>query len=258
MGLETATTIAGLNANWPLGTDPKSQGDDHLRLIKSVLQNDALSKAAGGTVQGPLTTMGILTGADLRLAPNPGFRAYNYDGATLQMGTQISDTVAGQIIFGTGNAPVVAAGGRVIFRSTGHTSIDKVAITSIARISLESPNFRATGAWSATNAAAANLVVLSDGSIVRSTSSGRFKDMVKALAGSAATATVMALRPVSYRALNEEEPRRRAGFIAEEVAEVLPEAEEVENYDHRAILAHVVAALQAAIERIAVLEARAG
>lgn len=39
MGLEAATYITGLNAAWPIGAvDPKSQGDDHLRLIKSVLQ----------------------------------------------------------------------------------------------------------------------------------------------------------------------------------------------------------------------------
>jgi hypothetical protein len=59
MGLETGTTIAALNAAWPLGTDPRSQGDDHLRLVKVVMQADALSKAAGGTVAGALTLQGI-------------------------------------------------------------------------------------------------------------------------------------------------------------------------------------------------------
>jgi len=43
MPLETSETIAGLNPLWPLGSDPKSQGDDHLRLIKAVLQADALT-----------------------------------------------------------------------------------------------------------------------------------------------------------------------------------------------------------------------
>lgn len=37
MGLETATFISGLNTSWPQAGDTKSQGDDHLRLIKSVL-----------------------------------------------------------------------------------------------------------------------------------------------------------------------------------------------------------------------------
>lgn len=39
MGLETGTYIEDLNENWPLGTDPKSQGDDHIRLVKDVLKN---------------------------------------------------------------------------------------------------------------------------------------------------------------------------------------------------------------------------
>jgi hypothetical protein len=40
MPLEAATYLSGLNASNPVGaTDPKSQGDDHLRLIKSTLLN---------------------------------------------------------------------------------------------------------------------------------------------------------------------------------------------------------------------------
>ena len=38
MPVETSTTLAGLDDTYPLGGDPKSQGDDHLRLIKSVLK----------------------------------------------------------------------------------------------------------------------------------------------------------------------------------------------------------------------------
>jgi hypothetical protein len=38
MGLETGVTIAQLDSAWPLGGDQKSQGDDHLRLIKAVLK----------------------------------------------------------------------------------------------------------------------------------------------------------------------------------------------------------------------------
>jgi hypothetical protein len=39
MGLETGNYISDLVATNPPGTDPKSQGDDHLRLIKDVLKN---------------------------------------------------------------------------------------------------------------------------------------------------------------------------------------------------------------------------
>jgi len=42
MGLEAltpSTFIAGLTKEWPTAGEPKSQGDDHIRLIKGVLQN---------------------------------------------------------------------------------------------------------------------------------------------------------------------------------------------------------------------------
>lgn len=39
MGLESASFISDLNASWPLGSDPRFQGDDHMRLIKAVLQS---------------------------------------------------------------------------------------------------------------------------------------------------------------------------------------------------------------------------
>lgn len=39
MGLESATFIQDLVATNPLSSDPRSQGDDHLRLLKSVLKN---------------------------------------------------------------------------------------------------------------------------------------------------------------------------------------------------------------------------
>lgn len=38
MALESATYISGLNAANPLGSDPLSDADGHLRLIKSVLK----------------------------------------------------------------------------------------------------------------------------------------------------------------------------------------------------------------------------
>lgn len=38
MPIESATNPGELNPLWPLGTDPKSEGDNHLRLLKQVLQ----------------------------------------------------------------------------------------------------------------------------------------------------------------------------------------------------------------------------
>lgn len=38
MPLETGTTLSQLDKTWPLSGDPTNQGDDHLRLIKSILK----------------------------------------------------------------------------------------------------------------------------------------------------------------------------------------------------------------------------
>jgi hypothetical protein len=48
MGLEISTYINGLTPSWPVSGDPKSQGDDHIRLLKTVLQNSF------PTVSGPV------------------------------------------------------------------------------------------------------------------------------------------------------------------------------------------------------------
>ena len=48
MPLETTTTLSGLDASWPLGGDPTNKGDDHLRLIKNVLQAQFPGSLGGG------------------------------------------------------------------------------------------------------------------------------------------------------------------------------------------------------------------
>lgn len=50
MPLETGDTIGDLNELWPLGSDLKSEGDQHLRLIKDILKKDAVSLADTGSV----------------------------------------------------------------------------------------------------------------------------------------------------------------------------------------------------------------
>jgi hypothetical protein len=47
MSLESATKVSELVATNPTGSDPKSQGDDHLRMIKLVLQNNAIKSEIG-------------------------------------------------------------------------------------------------------------------------------------------------------------------------------------------------------------------
>jgi len=73
MALETGTYISDLVATNPTAADPKSQGDDHLRLIKSTLQ------ATFPHINGAVT----LTLADLNALLNAATT-----GATIQVTTQ--------------------------------------------------------------------------------------------------------------------------------------------------------------------------
>lgn len=49
MPIESAIYIDTLTPDWPLGTDPESAGDDHLRMIKKVLKNTFPNINAGIT-----------------------------------------------------------------------------------------------------------------------------------------------------------------------------------------------------------------
>ena len=67
MGLETATYISQLTATNPTASDPVSQGDDHLRLIKSVLQSQftTLGAAAVTTTAAELNLLDGKTTLDV-------------------------------------------------------------------------------------------------------------------------------------------------------------------------------------------------
>lgn len=65
MGLEAATFIHQLDANNPVSSDSKGQGDDHLRLIKSTLQ--ATFANVDGAVTSSHTELNYLTGVNRNL-----------------------------------------------------------------------------------------------------------------------------------------------------------------------------------------------
>ena len=60
MALESTTYIDGLVATNPTGTDPRSQGDDHIRLIKSAIKSTF--SAVAGEVTATHTELNILDG----------------------------------------------------------------------------------------------------------------------------------------------------------------------------------------------------
>ena len=99
MSVETATTIAELDKNWPLPGDPTNEGDNHTRLTKSVLQSQ-FPGAGGLGFNTPITA----SEADLN----------NTSGSTSNFQAQI-DALAAQL------STVVQAAFPV---GTIHTTID--------------------------------------------------------------------------------------------------------------------------------------
>jgi len=89
MGLETGTYISDLNASNPASGDAKSQGDDHIRLVKSTI------KATFPNVTGAVT---------------PTHTELNYvDGVTSAIQTQLDDLDDGP----TFSAYLAASGGSI-------------------------------------------------------------------------------------------------------------------------------------------------
>lgn len=81
MGLEAATYISQLVATNPVGaTDPRSQGDDHLRLVKLVLQNTL--PALSGAVTATHSELNQLHGGVLTSLSNGNAGAPAYSFAT--------------------------------------------------------------------------------------------------------------------------------------------------------------------------------
>lgn len=74
MALETGTYVADLNTANPTSTDPKSQGDDHLRLLKSVLKNTFAGFGGMVVVTGAEAQGG--TANDYVVTVSPGPAAY--------------------------------------------------------------------------------------------------------------------------------------------------------------------------------------
>ena len=62
MGLETASYISQLNSSNPTATDPVSEGDDHLRLVKGVLKTQFSGLSGTTAVTTSEAEMNILDG----------------------------------------------------------------------------------------------------------------------------------------------------------------------------------------------------
>lgn len=137
MGLENPTYIEDLNDNWPLASDPVSEGDDHTRNIKMTLQasfpgTNGPWNAPGQNIQcgGVATTGDIFVGNGLGVVGITGLQgALTCNGqVTFDLDLAVRDVNA-RDLFATGgidiegdasikgeireNAQVAIAGGRV-------------------------------------------------------------------------------------------------------------------------------------------------
>lgn len=111
-----------------------------------------------------------------------------------------------------------------------------------------------------TSGAGANIYVTTSAQIVRSTSAGKYKTDIRPVSVEKSSGDVIdRLNPVLFQSVHEvDKGRNFAGFIAEEVGDIMPYAMEPdgENYDTRAIVAHLVDELKSLRKRVAELEAK--
>ena len=108
MGVETATFISQLSATNPLGTDPISEGDNQIRLVKDVLQKQftTLGAAAVTTTAGELNILDGVTATYAEL---------NYNDITT-LGT----SEASKVVTADANGDVTIADGAYDFDVASH------------------------------------------------------------------------------------------------------------------------------------------
>ncbi len=118
MGIETANYINQLVTTNPLANDPKAEGDDHLRLLKTVLKQSFPN--VGGAVSLTHTRMNLLNSPEL---------------ADLTAGTAPNFTIASPQV------PPTAYATRqiffVTFHATGTTGSNTLDISSLGAIALK-------------------------------------------------------------------------------------------------------------------------
>lgn len=147
MALEIANTINQLVESNPLGTDNKSQGDDHIRLIKKTLRNTFPN------ITGPITVSeaainGLGTGKNLTF---PGMIVM-WSGATVPSGWLLCDGTGtlsnGQAVPDLRGKFIVGAGSGAFIGDTGGSasvSINGSTTESAQSFSIPTTGYSITG-----------------------------------------------------------------------------------------------------------------
>lgn len=110
MPLESANYIGQLNPQDPGPADRKSQGDDHIRLLKTVLQNSFPG------VEGPVYMLGTDTGTANTLTANPTPAITQYVSG-MQVAIQVANASTGPVtlnISGLGPVPLRHPSGQTV------------------------------------------------------------------------------------------------------------------------------------------------
>ncbi len=126
MALETGTYISDLNSANPPGTDLKSQGDDHIRLIKATIL--ATFPNVTGAIQAThteldycdVTTLGTVEASKAVTADSSGnidFNNGNMTNVDIDSGA-IDGTPIGAASASTGSFSTISASGAVVFDTT--------------------------------------------------------------------------------------------------------------------------------------------
>ena len=195
MGLESATYISQLVATNPLATDPISQGDDHLRLIKSVLQAQ-FSGLAG-------TTAVTSSGAELNILD--GVTATSTELNYLDI-TTLGTSEASKVVTADANGDVTIADGAYAFDVASHDGTNGLLLGGTL-VTATATELNLIDGYTGTTAelntldvtaqgtAEASKVVTSDGSLVTNFADGvvqrpEFKDYSETKTALSAAASV--------------------------------------------------------------------
>ena len=137
MAVDSATTIAGFDLSKPSGSDPRSELDNNLRHVKTVLQGNFPN--VGGTVTATHTQLSYVTGVTSAIqtqldakgahAGQTWTGTQNFTGATVTVATKASSYSGTEAVNG---AMVQAAIASVNSQTALSTSIDASASVSIS------------------------------------------------------------------------------------------------------------------------------
>jgi hypothetical protein len=103
MGFENAGVVTDLDETWPLATDPRAEGDDHIRMLKLVLKGlvSDPSQVESAHIDGETPSGGSVGSTELILAwtPRPlGSLILARNGVIQRQGTGLDYTIVANTI----------------------------------------------------------------------------------------------------------------------------------------------------------------